>query len=441
MAVDVKERRRSSVARIFRRNSAQVQPECEAGPSTVERRASLTPSLRILRSKSSRVTDASEEIAEPATFVMTIDKLNSELTQSRGKLGLLFFELPSELCVQILCELHYRDLLALRIVNHAFHRLVHLNEDPIVRYYVESRPEDFTELGLKLYPLSGSDTGPSLDYLFGLIHRKNVAEQTAAVITDFVSNKIYSANHAPDHWKAFQPRCRRMEKKIVPSLFILFHFFETLRRRLVEAEQRLFSSLAVQKAIIQQYDQEALVGVHQVYKILATAFARKFRPPSYAGVIERSIRGWTKSPASDMDKMKLLIFGGLRELKNLLRRPNYNARMRALESFVFEIYTRPKPRHDSPSIMHLSCSVMARLDEESVRKGAALLPSFDERIWMDPALAVLTDKAMITSTTPLQDVYTFLADLMEEEGGAEGVRERSEVRVGDLSEEETDDDE
>ena len=427
MAVDVQERRRSSVAKIFRRGSAQVQLVSEAGPSTPsERRPSLTAPLQILKlSKSAR----SAPVPEPATVCDASD----------NNLGSLFFSLPSELCVHIVSELRYRDLLALRLVCHDFHHLIHDNASAIVLNYVKTNPKDLPPFSAELYPLCDSESGPSLDYLFGLTHRHCVAKHLAAVITTFVCTKIYGASHAPPQLKALEPKARKMEKKLVPGLFVLFHFFEEFRRGLTRPDIRQTGAAAMQRGIIEKYDSDIVIEAHQVYQILSAAYTRKLRPPSYAGVFERTLRGWTRSPASESEKLKLLVFGGLRELKNVLRLPSYKERLEALESYNFDLYNRQRLTHQLCTIQHLSCSVMPRLEEQAVRNASASLTGLELRIWNDVALDILLEREVVNPTTGIQDVYNFLSDLMMIEGDIGDLPEASEALYDNPSHGDSDD--
>lgn len=208
-------------------------------------------------------------------------------------------------------------------------------------------------------------------------------------------------------------KAQRMEKRLVPGLFILFHFFEKLRNAMIAAYPNPFDVKMMERTIIESYESDVLVEAHQVYQVLHTAFNRKFRPPSYAGVFERTIRGWTKAPASDAQKLHLLIFGGLRDLKNVMRLPVYNDRLKALEAFNTDtVRNQPQISNRLPSIAHLSCSVMSQQHEQRLLIDSSSSPTSHERIWNDVALDIFIRKEVITPVTGIQDVYNFLSDLV-----------------------------
>lgn len=239
-----------------------------------------------------------------------------------------------------------------------------------------------------------------------------------------------------------------MERKLVPGLFTLFQFFEEYRSMLLKSVSNLPDDYPRpilghqhnllrqgEKAILKKYEPEALLQAHQVYRILFSAFTRKLRPPSYAGVLERTLRGWSRAPASRKDMVKVFVFGGLREIKNVMSCPNYNARLKALDAYIVDLYiNRNITTPLSQNVDHLSCSVMPPLNERTARKATPSLPDF-VGLWGSVAISVMVDKHVMPRAGAVPDIYDYMAQLMEEEEDdveSDEIRIRPNLRVGSL---------
>jgi hypothetical protein len=214
-----------------------------------------------------------------------------------------------------------------------------------------------------------------------------------------------------------------MVKKLIPGLFTLFNFFESYRSSLLQhvaEEGKGRSSVTadlmpgIEESLMESYDGPVLLEAHQIYQIFYSTFTRSLRPPSYAGTLERSLRGWSRSAASHRDMVKLLIFGGLREVKNVIRHHNYNGRLAALEKFKLSLglgkKDHPYPR--CSTISALRCTVMAPLDNKTASYAAPRLPKISD-IWLDRAPQVMTRREIIGNLSEVPDIYEFMAEMME----------------------------
>src|SRR5450432_3756820 len=101
-----------------------------------------------------------------------------------------FFKSPNEIIVQILAELDYRDLLALRRADHAFHTLVHTHESALAQKQAEScRYEDI--LGDALL-FANND----LAQIVELSIRVDVTAKLALMMGDRIASKL-TFRHTP----------------------------------------------------------------------------------------------------------------------------------------------------------------------------------------------------------------------------------------------------
>lgn len=194
---------------------------------------------------------------------------------------------------------------------------------------------------------------------------------------------------------------------------------------------RIGSSQKIEKRIIDSYNPKQLLQVHQMYKLLLAAFVRKLRPPSYAGRLERSLRGWSKTPASQDDIAKVLLLGGIREVKRIIEVKTYAARRTALDEFIGGLtlskgdeITRsngvvsepPIALSSSPALVANSVErfVTAFLNEENLSEIAHSFPELRE-IWSRTAETILLEKKVINSVYEVPTMREFIESLMKEE--------------------------
>jgi hypothetical protein len=76
---------------------------------------------------------------------------------------------------------------------------------------------------------------------------------------------------------------------------------------------------------------------------MVSAYRQKLRPPTYAGTIERKLRGWDRTPASDADVAQVLVYGGMEEVLKIMVIPTYSARLQALNVAIDRINGRSLP--------------------------------------------------------------------------------------------------
>jgi hypothetical protein len=139
--------------------------------------------------------------------------------------------------------------------------------------------------------------------------------------------------------REFEPQHRRMRRRLVPLIFTLFHFFETYRdlhvRHLatggVPLNHQVFILNPLECQVMSMYDDETLLKAHQIWALAISSFNRRLRPPSYAGRLERSIKGYLKDRPADEVYTTILTIGGLRQAQRFWETKGYNARRAAVD--------------------------------------------------------------------------------------------------------------
>src|SRR2546423_11748834 len=108
----------------------------------------------------------------------------SDVDRPRPLNGL--FKYPNEIIVQILAELDYRDLLALRLTSHGFHNLVHTHESALAQKRLDSLP--YRHL-LRTSLLSSAN---DLSQIVQLSLRQSVAAKLAGMMGERIASKLDS---------------------------------------------------------------------------------------------------------------------------------------------------------------------------------------------------------------------------------------------------------
>lgn len=268
--------------------------------------------------------------------------------------------LPNELQEHILAPLPIHDVLTLRLVSKSFHTLVALNESPIARYHVT---HSLPRYAVRLYP-APSPTTIDLHYLCSIWHRLHVASKLSTMIARQAVREIFLRT-TPAQLEEFEPQHRRMRQRLVPLVFALFHFFETYRNLHVEhlvangtpLNRQAFSINPIEAQVMAAYDDQTLLRVHQAWTLIISSFSRRLRPPSYAGRIERSFKGYLKDRPPDEVYTTILAVGGLRQAQRFWETKRYNIRRTAVDAW-YGLITRspveqPAPRSKMSLITHL----------------------------------------------------------------------------------------
>lgn len=259
----------------------------------------------------------------------------------------LFLGLPPELQIQVIEKLPLSDVLSLRLVSRAWHSMITVNESTIVRYHLNHHVPAYAK---RLYPLS-LGTRPTLRYLCGIWHRLHVAAKLSYVVSHWVTTDIFLLKK-PEQQIEFAPQRERMRRRLIPIIFTIFHFFERLRELGLEylgqngygLNQTPFTFNPIERRIMEEYDPHTLLRVHELFPTFISAYLRRLRPPSYVGGVERTFRGYLKSPPSNDVHVTSLVVGGLRQACQFWETKGYNARIDKVDKWYHNIMTGGDPQ-------------------------------------------------------------------------------------------------
>ena len=142
---------------------------------------------------------------------------------------------PNEIIIQILAELDYRDLLALRLTNHAFHNLVHAHESALAQKLVEAlRYKDI--FGDSLLFASND-----LSQIVQLSIRMEVAAKLASMMGERIASKLTfrHTSFSEDELKAWRAKkATRLASAFRPAMFVLYEFFVRLRQSILDVAEK-----------------------------------------------------------------------------------------------------------------------------------------------------------------------------------------------------------
>ncbi|KHN98551.1 F-box protein [Metarhizium album ARSEF 1941] len=262
-------------------------------------------------------------------------RVSAEPIRKSAPFDQLFLALPNELQVQILSSLPLTDILSLRLASKTWHSLITANESPIVRYHLDTHIPAYA---LRLYPII-DQSEINFHFLCSLWHRLHVAAKLAHLMCEWITKEIF-LRQSEAQQVAFAPQRERMRRRLIPLLFNIFHFFETYRKlhlkHIVDhggygLRHEPYTLNPIESEIMNMYDDQTLLRVHEVFPLIISSFCRRLRPPTYVGRVERSLRGYLRDRPSDEIHSAILCVGGLRQVERFWEIKGYNNRRAAVD--------------------------------------------------------------------------------------------------------------
>lgn len=182
---------------------------------------------------------------------------------------------------------------------------------------------------------------------------------------------------------------RRMVTNLKPHLMIISHMLETYRSSVADIvrdhdtsihEDHTNSNKRAQACrkeleILRECDELEIFTTEKVFELLKTTVCRQLRPVSYAGSLERRVRGWSRPPASQGQVMSLMVFGGLNAITKIVSIQSYNARIGALEHWTRDVLS-PTAQLEGKQLESLPTSLclFPPLDTTTKDRMRAILP-------------------------------------------------------------------
>lgn len=322
-----------------------------------------------------------------------------EQTQKDVPLGFasLLINLILEMQIMILCQMSLEDLLQFRLVCRAFNRIVNWNQSSVVMHFTRHGP--LSKFAMLYRPLAPVPL--ELGVLFDLSHRWHVVDHIAVFLARF---HLIQFHHLTPPSLVEQPEnaaiVNNMARNMRPYLLMLYHFIEMYRAGLAQAvnAHKTVADIPsedlrcrVEAQILRQYNGHVIHRLCAMSNFLIKVIVRRLRPASYAGGLERLLRGWSRDPASEAQCMELLVIGSLETINQTVTLPGFPARIAAIERHLREFSSMPKPDRRPSRTMSVisrknksisdeptsSNNIMRPLDLETVKKISCTLPERD----------------------------------------------------------------
>ncbi|KAH8665149.1 hypothetical protein BGZ60DRAFT_379039 [Tricladium varicosporioides] len=271
-----------------------------------------------------------------------------------------FFALPGDLQVQIIASLDIPDILSLRTTSREWHNLISVNERPIARAFLEQ--DAIPQFATSLYSLP-PPTEINLHYICSLRHRLLVSASLSAMMAEWITKDMF-LRKTEAQWLKFLPEQARLRNRLVPLLFTAFHFFEILRNLCMEQTLERGQTLplkgrmlqAIESKIMNTYNDETLLEVHQIFPLLISFLCSKLRPPSYLSRLERSLLGYHMVAPPDHVIAAILCVGGLREVTKFSKVQGYERRRTAVDIWYNSISSQPIKEYPRQEITDSKCN-------------------------------------------------------------------------------------
>ena len=330
---------------------------------------------------------------------------------------------PNEIVVQILAELDYRDLLALRRTSHAFHDLVHTHESALAQKHLESFPYR-NLLGNSLL-FSSND----LAQLVELSIRRTVATELATMMSARIASKL-NFRHTPfsadelEVWKA--QKAKRLISIFEAAMFVLYEFFVQLRQSIFDVAEKLkFLSdedyLALgrvfeldQQYLIEQIGADSLVDITEAWRALTGVCSAKGLATYNTGRPTATIRSF-------------LAYGGFRVFADTICKAGWTKLDTKMNELMIGIWTRDVVgdnearsfEHPLKTIRHLR-ALQNKSDTKltSLRRRETQMRLIEAQpFWEKPALAVMQRRGLVGKIDPhIPTIETWLRGIISEKG-------------------------
>lgn len=291
------------------------------------------------------------------------------------KLGRAFFSLPDEIIIQILCYLGQSDVFALRLTSRSMNSFLNAHACPITRSIlfrcarertaddtaedeVVERKAQYTYNYMQtLYPQP--TPCPSLEYMLQMLRRQAQIDKMLSVTMSFVQMRVYMMPSCP-RFSDFRPYRDKLTRRMHLAAWTISHFLEKYRDLLIHVhphherleensnhpatsptDEAALPSLSPcpecnegLKSLLRSYPGTEIIPAYHFYDLCRQHLRALSRAPTYAGTIERRLRGWSRKSPTEADLAIFVIFGGISELSKLsMLKGSYTQRINMIGSF------------------------------------------------------------------------------------------------------------
>lgn len=233
--------------------------------------------------------------------------------------------------------------------EHTFHTFDHSIDDEKARYtysYIQT-----------LYPQPLPCN--SMHYLLQMLRRQSQVDRMLSVTASYVHVKIYMMPSCP-RFDDFGPYKLKLIRRLHLAAWTLYHFLEKYREMLIfehpnhsrpphpseapvgsnpERPSACRSCAKFVRSLLPLYPGTEIIPAYHLYELCRQHLRSSSRAPTYAGSIERKLRGWSRKPPTEADLATFVVLGGIPELCKLsMLKGTYNQRIDVIWSFVDKVH-------------------------------------------------------------------------------------------------------
>lgn len=191
----------------------------------------------------------------------------------------------------------------------------------------------------------------------------------------------------------FHPVAIRLRRRLTPLLFTISHYLSSCQSAIVASQIDLaqfggegaspWSAMKAQEHY-QPYTLQQLLSTHYCFLFLEWVFNSLLSRPSYAGTIERAVRGWTAAPLDRASLNQVLVHGNLGAVKKLFRLKDYGERKKWANTFLRKLNPETNNLAWSEEWTNMS---LRTADMPTKSEAAAILkgPAKDDSLWTQGA--------------------------------------------------------
>ena len=303
--------------------------------------------------------------------------------------------LPVELHVQILLALQCRDFCSFRAVSTRARDL--LSEGEIIRQWIIQKAD---RQHLKLYP-PGRET--TFQYLHDEQSRLRTATGFATLLAEYIGKKIlrYSLLRREEYpfrrIDFLETVTSQLKEKMIPLIVTVQHYLEQSACILLDAgsssdedDDYHTSYRSRERQIFESYEPAHLHLAHKFWMFLIWLSDQILHPPSYAGTVERTVRGWSTEPLNRFDYRLFLVFGNIEALIPLVRAGTPKQSRKVMDSWLSQLNPdRNILWHQGWHKVPAVCG--KQVTKEQVKRVLGLELSATD-LWVESATAVLVAK-------------------------------------------------
>ena len=235
-----------------------------------------------------------------------------------------------------------------------------------------------------------------------MLHRRAVIVNLVELLVNFIQVDIYFIKTG-SRVKQFQPYRQRLREALMKPAFIVMHYLETFRTGLVESGPHATESLSP-SSIASYYPANVIVPTYQFHRLMMAALRQRLRPPSYAGTLERVVRGWHREPATNEELATLLLFGGVEQVYRIVKIKTYADRMKELRHF-FEV------EPEDVALPHLDQNLAFRRDY-AVKPRDVALPHLDQILERPLYSRIEEDELSTENVRDFMSPFKWISDLI-----------------------------